>query len=283
MSNRLLVLNLLVQINRECVRSLWASQQHELIFLQNDDSERGSIQNAKPVLRNMVNSSMDLPIGYPVYVSPLTTSYIDEHEPINKTALGKYVEPLNLLQLAKTAGESCMQCTKNSLGSSAPLEKSTQSSEGNTPGTMTASSIHRSSSVDSLTGTRHTAAAARDNDTIGSDDDSVSEFMNEIMKPKWIHKTIIIIDTSMIQDSINERWLKWPEPNWQKNGNRNAWHGWYPIEGMGGVVVHEWKPSHPRMEFRSHLGKIIVLVDIEGHFVPIVEDGILEIDNPHFS
>ena len=265
------------------MRSLWASQQHELIFLQNDDSERGSIQNAKPVLRNMVNSSMDLPIGYPVYVSPLTTSYIDEHEPINKTALGKYVEPLNLLRLAKTAGMSCMQCTKNSLGSSAPLEKSTQSSEGNTPGAMTASSIRRSSSVDSLTGTRHITAATGDNDTIGSDDDSVSEFMNEIMKPKWIHKTIIIIDTSMIQNSINERWLKWPEPHWQKNGNRNAWRGWYPTEGMGGIVVHEWKPSHPRIEFRSHLGKIIVLVDIEGHFVPIVEDGILEIDNPHFS
>lgn len=267
------------------MRSLWASQQHELIFLQNDDSERGSIQNAKPVLRNMVNSSMDLPIGYPVYVSPLTTSYIDEHEPINKTALGKYIEPMKLLQLAKMAGQNCMQCTKNSLSSSAPLEKSTQSSEGNTMGGLTASSVRHSSSVDSLTGTRHggTTAAGGDNNSIGSDNDSVSEFMNQIMKPKWINKTIIITDTSMVQDSINERWLKWPETHWQKNGNRNAWHGWYPTEGIGGTVVHEWKPSHPKIEFRSHLGKIIVLVAVEGHFVPILEDGIMEIDNPYFS
>ena len=228
----------------------------------------------------MVNSSMDLPIGYPVYVSPLTTSYIDEHEPINKTALGIYVEPLKLLELAKKAGESCVQCTKNSLSSSAPLEKSTQSSEGNTTGGLTASSIPRSSSVDSLTGTRHSstmATGAGDINSVGSDDDSVSEFMNQIMKPKWINKKVIILDTSVIQDSINERWLRWPETHWQKNGNRNAWRGWYPIEGMGGVVVHEWKPSHPRIEFRSHLGKIIVLVDIEGHFVPILEEGIVEI------
>ena len=267
------------------MRSLWASQQHELIFLQNDDSERGSIQNAKPVLRNMVNSSMDLPIGYPVYVSPLTTSYIDEHEPTNKTSLGKYVEPLKLLQLAKMAGQNCMQCTKNSLSSSAPLEKSTQSSEGNTTGALTASSVMRSSSVDSLTGIRHSGtAAAGDNNSIASDDDSVSEFMNQIMKPKWINKSIIIIDTSMVQDSINERWLKWPEAHWQKNGNRTAWHGWYPTPGVGGTVVHEWKPSHPKIESRSHLGKIIVLVEIEGHFVPILEDGILEmIDNPSYT
>lgn len=266
------------------MRSLWASQQHELIFLQNDDSERGSIQNAKPVLRNMVNSSMDLPIGYPVYVSPLTTSYIDEHEPINKTALGKYVEPLKLLQLAKSAGDSCMQCTKNSLSSAAQLEKSTQSSEGNTTAAPTASSIRRTSSVDSLTGIRRTsAAAARDDDSIGSSDDSASDFMNQIMKPKWINKTVIVIDTSMIQESINERWLKWPEAHWQKNGNRNAWHGWYPTEGVGGTVVHEWKPSHPKIESRSHLGKIIVLVDIEGHFVPILEEGILEVDKPYYS
>ena len=235
----------------------------------------------------MVNSSMDLPIGYPVYVSPLTTSYIDEHEPINRTALGKYVEPMKLLKLAKTAGESCVQCTKSSLGSSAPLEKSTQSSEGGNTISGLAASVRRSSSVDSLTGMRHSgmATGTKDSDSIGSDDDSVSEFMAQIMKPKWIKKRVIIKETSMIQDSINERWLKWPESHWQKNGNRTAWHGWYPTEGMGGTVVHEWKPSHPKIEFRSHLGKIIVLVEIRGHFVPVIEDGVMEDDhvNPYFS
>lgn len=67
----------IIKINRECVRGLWASQQQELIFFRNTDPERGSIQNAKQVLRNMINSSCDLPVGYPIYVSPLTTSYIE--------------------------------------------------------------------------------------------------------------------------------------------------------------------------------------------------------------
>lgn len=67
----------IIKINRECVRALWASQQQELIYFRNTDPERGSIQNAKQALRNMINSSCDQPVGYPIYVSPLTTSYAE--------------------------------------------------------------------------------------------------------------------------------------------------------------------------------------------------------------
>jgi len=74
----------LVRVNRECVRGLWAGQQSELVFLRNRNPERGSIQNAKQVLRNMINSSCDQPIGYPIYVSPLTTSYATSNEDYNK-------------------------------------------------------------------------------------------------------------------------------------------------------------------------------------------------------
>lgn len=70
----------LQQVNRECVRGLWAGQQQELIYLRNRNPERGSIQNAKQALRNMINSSCDQPIGYPIYVSPLTTSYSSTHQ-----------------------------------------------------------------------------------------------------------------------------------------------------------------------------------------------------------
>ncbi|CAF0827808.1 unnamed protein product [Brachionus calyciflorus] len=73
-----------IKINRECVRSFWAGQQHELIFLRNKNQERGSIQNAKQVLRNIINSSCDQPIGYPIYVSPLITSYSNSHEQIGR-------------------------------------------------------------------------------------------------------------------------------------------------------------------------------------------------------
>ncbi|XP_053568243.1 LOW QUALITY PROTEIN: pecanex-like protein 2 [Bombina bombina] len=69
-----------IKVNKECVRGLWAGQQQELIFLRNRDPERGSIQNNKQVLRNLINSSCDQPLGYPMYVSPLTTSYVGTHE-----------------------------------------------------------------------------------------------------------------------------------------------------------------------------------------------------------
>ncbi|KAE9550487.1 hypothetical protein FO519_006306 [Halicephalobus sp. NKZ332] len=73
-----------IKLNRECVRAFWAGQQQELIFLRNRNPERGSIQNARQVLRNMINSSADQPIGYPIYVSPLTTSFIESHDQIKK-------------------------------------------------------------------------------------------------------------------------------------------------------------------------------------------------------
>lgn len=56
---------------------MWAGQQQELVYLRNRNPERGSIQNAKQALRNIINSSCDQPIGYPIYVSPLTTSYAE--------------------------------------------------------------------------------------------------------------------------------------------------------------------------------------------------------------
>ncbi|XP_069494698.1 pecanex-like protein 1 isoform X2 [Ambystoma mexicanum] len=73
-----------IKVNKECVRGLWAGQQQELVFLRNRNPERGSIQNAKQALRNMINSSCDQPIGYPIYVSPLTTSYVDTHEQLKE-------------------------------------------------------------------------------------------------------------------------------------------------------------------------------------------------------
>ncbi|XP_059533758.1 pecanex-like protein 2 isoform X1 [Myotis daubentonii] len=68
-----------IKVNKECVRGLWAGQQQELIFLRNRNPERGSIQNNRQVLRNLICSSCDQPLGYPMYVSPLTTSYLGTH------------------------------------------------------------------------------------------------------------------------------------------------------------------------------------------------------------
>lgn len=67
----------------ECVRGLWAGQQQELVYLRNRNPERGSIQNAKQALRNIINSSCDQPIGYPIYVSPLTTSFSETNSQLS--------------------------------------------------------------------------------------------------------------------------------------------------------------------------------------------------------
>nr|XP_019568442.1 PREDICTED: pecanex-like protein 2 isoform X1 [Rhinolophus sinicus] len=77
-----------IKVNKECVRGLWAGQQQELIFLRNCNPERGSIQNNKQVLRNLINSSCDQPLGYPMYVSPLTTSYLGTHRQLRKVWSG---------------------------------------------------------------------------------------------------------------------------------------------------------------------------------------------------
>lgn len=77
-----------IKLNRECVRGLWAGQQQELIYLRNRNPERGSIQNAKQALRNIINSSCDQPIGYPIYVSPLLPSYAETNEQLCKIVGG---------------------------------------------------------------------------------------------------------------------------------------------------------------------------------------------------
>ncbi|VDO03119.1 unnamed protein product [Rodentolepis nana] len=68
-----------IKLNSECVRGFWAGQLREQIFLRNKNAERGSIQHAKHVLRNLINSSCDQPVGYPIYVSPLITSFAESH------------------------------------------------------------------------------------------------------------------------------------------------------------------------------------------------------------
>ncbi|XP_050441269.1 pecanex-like protein 1 isoform X2 [Adelges cooleyi] len=87
-----------IKINRECVRGLWAGQQQELVYLRNRNPERGSIQNAKQALRNIINSSCDQPIGYPIFVSPLTTSYAETNEQLSSLVGGS----ISLTEIKKT-------------------------------------------------------------------------------------------------------------------------------------------------------------------------------------
>ena len=98
MLNKRHLLFRVIKVNRECVRGLWAGQQQELVYLRNRNPERGSIQNAKQALRNIINSSCDQPIGYPIYVSPLTTSYADSNTQLSNIAGG----PISLTLIKDT-------------------------------------------------------------------------------------------------------------------------------------------------------------------------------------
>eukprot|EP01028_Stygiella_incarcerata_P009140 TRINITY_DN424_c0_g1_i2.p1 TRINITY_DN424_c0_g1~~TRINITY_DN424_c0_g1_i2.p1 ORF type:complete len:1297 (-),score=322.66 TRINITY_DN424_c0_g1_i2:1899-5789(-) len=64
-----------IRVNREGVRGIWAGQQWELVYFENQDSERSSIQQRTRMLRNIVSQSADPPIGYPAFISEVVTSF----------------------------------------------------------------------------------------------------------------------------------------------------------------------------------------------------------------
>ncbi|XP_076671234.1 pecanex [Andrena cerasifolii] len=121
MLNKRLLSFRVIKMNRECVRGLWAGQQQELVYLRNRNPERGSIQNAKQVLRNIINSSCDQPIGYPIYVSPLTTSYAETNEQLCSIVGGPLslcVIKSNVLKLWHRIRRRCGQgCSSGGTGS----------------------------------------------------------------------------------------------------------------------------------------------------------------------
>ncbi|XP_071872854.1 pecanex isoform X2 [Bombus fervidus] len=110
-----------IKMNRECVRGLWAGQQQELVYLRNRNPERGSIQNAKQALRNIINSSCDQPIGYPIYVSPLITSYAETNEQLCSIIGGPLsldIIKSNILKLWQRIRRRCGQgCSSGGTGS----------------------------------------------------------------------------------------------------------------------------------------------------------------------
>jgi hypothetical protein len=155
-----------IKMNRECVRGLWAGQQQELVYLRNRNPERGSIQNAKQALRNIINSSCDQPIGYPIYVSPLTTSYADTNEQlcgiiggslsfgaIKKTAIRAW------RRVRRRCGEGC------SSGGTVPQDDGGFGNEG--VYAMTACNIHSGYATHPSSGHNTSGSQSMDSGQIG--------------------------------------------------------------------------------------------------------------------
>ena len=145
-------------MNRECVRGFWSSQLQELIFLRNRNPERGSIQNAKQVLRNIINSSCDQPIGYPIYVSPLTTSYADTNEQLHSFSYGTLQVTRLATALKKAWNHLRLRCGTLCRGSSDPIDEIIQGAVSSVrePGSLGPTRGRIDSSLSSpRTGARH--------------------------------------------------------------------------------------------------------------------------------
>lgn len=125
-----------MKVNRECVRGFWSSQLQELIFLRNRNPERGSIQNAKQVLRNIINSSCDQPIGYPIYVSPLTTSYEDTNAQLHSFSYGSIQVTRFAAVLRKAWDQLRLRCGTLCRASSEPVDEIVPGNVAFVPGSL---------------------------------------------------------------------------------------------------------------------------------------------------
>lgn len=279
----------IVKVNRECVRGLWAGQQQELIFLRNRNPERGSIQNAKQALRNMINSSCDQPIGYPIYVSPLTTSYSSTNEQYTSVIGGEFIIA-NVKRFFKNAWQSLRRhcgasCTS---GSSAYVEGEIPYSCTHQSAAAVLGSAGRGCPPTTPVNTGDLTLASRGNrgSLISTTSSAASKPRSVVtlggligespqQKEGWLK--VKIYDITFVYDSINlgrRIDVQWPNEEWRSNGGKNGWAGWYPIYGMEGVIVHRWIPCHKEVMKRSHVDKTILLVQIGDKYVPIAEQGV---------
>ncbi|VDO04204.1 unnamed protein product [Haemonchus placei] len=271
MLNRMHLNMRVIKLNRECVRAFWAGQQQELIFLRNRNPERGSIQNARQVLRNMINSSADQPVGYPIYVSPLTTSFAETHSQM-PSIVGPPVTLEVLFDLSKA-----WNALRAHFGPSGSSSLGLQSSCGPTvPPIVENSIVHMTpdgsarvtlfSSTDSVP---QGLAKRITSDRKGDEKESVEEEEGyEEVKDTglWVR----IDDPEQVFRYLNEP-LKstgeplvvWPSEEIRQISGRNSWFC-QPMEGLMGRVMFTWHPNHPNRKLRSHIGDAIHLV---GFFV----------------
>ncbi len=222
----------------------------------------------------MVNSSMDLPIGYPIYVSPLQTSYIDRHESYNSTLISKITNPHEIVKAAHVVKDWCGACSKKTDEShgrtSSKGEGPTTANEGGETG------VPRAGSVDSLTGMQYGAETQQP--YVDPFPESDSDGDEQLWKPMWVSKTVAISDTSEIFENFKVSWLKWRDESLSQKAQRSHWKAWRPEEGMEGEVVHEWRPFHLEAVYRSHIDKVILLVKMtEDLYVLVKEQGVREV------
>ncbi|KAG5450977.1 Pecanex-like protein 1 [Clonorchis sinensis] len=301
-----------VKINPECVRGLWAGQQREQIYLRNTNVERGSIQMAQHVLRNLVNSSCDPPIGYPIYVSPILTSFAGTNRQYRKAG-GPELSFVGILQLVRHCfawiglrfRRLCHPNQAIAPSADKPMEL-TERGRTDTAG--------RSVSWDSRSHGR------RDRDNVhltDPNDDPLSNWHSFTESDESIHQKqseigqsarlttlaalvhehydvegqsppsgsrattrtrVKIIDpTQVLNDRLGK--LTWPSEEWRTQCLTQSLCSPSVYDGLEGQCVHRWTPSNPDPTARSFCHRTIALVAfpngpplLDGHYVAIWED-----------
>ena len=105
-----------------------------------------------------------------------------------------------------------------------------------------------------------------------------SDSDEQLWKPMWVSKQVRIVDTAEIFETFNANWLKWPNPSLLGRATRQAWGTWRPLVGMEGEVIHEWRPFHIDATQRSHIDKVILLVQMSAsHHLLVREQGVREV------
>ncbi|MCI4376913.1 hypothetical protein PGIGA_G00193920 [Pangasianodon gigas] len=303
-----------IKVNQECVRGLWAGQQQELVFLRNRNPERGSIQNAKQALRNMINSSCDQPIGYPIYVSPLTTSYCNTHTQLTHT-LGGAISIASIRhfiintwhRLRKGCGAGCNSGgnveeydignsgnandthhrvtsiqhthTPHSLGTSQSSQSVRSSLVRHSPTRSSvasqSSSLRYNSNAEPTLCKRHTLTHTH---TLAG----LLDHHHHHQQPRRedISYRVQIVDVNQVLDVINlskRKELLWPDESMRLRAGPSCWRDWGPLEGMEGHVIHRWMPCSRDPLSRSPIDKSILLVQVDDKLVPIIETGVMEL------
>ncbi|EJW80434.1 hypothetical protein WUBG_08657, partial [Wuchereria bancrofti] len=281
-----------IKLNRECVRAFWAGQQQELIFLRNRNPERGSIQNARQVLRNMINSSADQPIGYPIYVSPLTTSFVDSHPQVRSLSI-----PPRTFELITATATAVVTRTNLSNEGQTSVEhqseipiftatsiRTVQNNRRRYAAASLTTMLRQENSIVSVAGDgatkvtlcKDTLKSLEANDVTHKGGVSLASTRNE--QPQYakitdMEEVFTCLDQPL--KSTGEPLVTWPHVCWQTLGGRSSWDG-MPLKGHRGKVVHKWVPFHPRREQRSHAGTIYLLCvkEMGGCYVPVGENGV---------
>ena len=130
--------------------------------------------------------------------------------------------------------------------------------------------------MDSLTGYQYDPTKPFEDPFPQSDSDSEEQ----LWKPMWVSKHVVVTRTGEIFDSFKMSWLKW-RPDVEvlaHKAQKVHWKAWRPEEGMEGEVIYEWRPFHRDIVQRSHIDKVILLVKMtEDLYVLIKEQGVKEV------